>query len=63
MTIEDETGTANLIIFKNLFEKFRKEILHPRLLMVKASWSAEGEGHPCRREDVPRLYAYSADAK
>ncbi len=27
ITIEDETGVANLVVFQNLFEKYRKEIL------------------------------------
>ncbi len=36
MTIEDETGNANLVVFKNLFEDtYRKEILHSKLIMVQ----------------------------
>ncbi|WP_245917128.1 hypothetical protein [Mucilaginibacter yixingensis] len=35
MTLEDETGTTNLVVFPKLFDKFRKEILHARLLMVE----------------------------
>ncbi len=27
ITIEDETGFANLVVFQNLFETYRKEIL------------------------------------
>src|SRR5258706_1777790 len=33
ITLEDETGTANLVVFKNLFDKYRKAIIHSRLLM------------------------------
>jgi error-prone DNA polymerase len=37
MTIEDETGNANLVVFKNLFEEtYRKEILHSKLIMVQS---------------------------
>ena len=43
MTIEDETGFANLVIFQSLFEKYRKEILQSRLIMVEGKLQREGE--------------------
>ncbi|WP_353718674.1 OB-fold nucleic acid binding domain-containing protein [Dyadobacter sp. 676] len=43
ITIEDETGVANLVVFKSLFEKFRSEILTSRLLMVEGKLQIEGE--------------------
>jgi len=43
ITIEDETGNANLVVFENLFEKYRKEILQSRLLMVEGKLQIEGE--------------------
>src|SRR4029077_15269473 len=43
MTIEDETGVANLVIFEKLFEEFRKEILQSRLIMVEGRLQIEGE--------------------
>jgi error-prone DNA polymerase len=43
MTIEDETGFANAVIFESLFEKFRKEILQSRLIMVEGKLQIEGE--------------------
>jgi error-prone DNA polymerase len=44
ITIEDESGTANLIVFKNLFEtKYRREILQSKLLMVEGKLQKEGE--------------------
>jgi error-prone DNA polymerase len=43
MTIEDETGFANLVIFESLFEKYRKEILQSRLIMVEGKLQIEGE--------------------
>lgn len=43
MTIEDETGFANLVIFEKLFDEFRKEILQARLIMVEGKVQIEGE--------------------
>ena len=43
ITIEDETGIANLVVFKKLFDKYRKEILQSRLLMVEGRLQREGE--------------------
>ncbi len=43
ITIEDETGFANLVIFANLFEKYRKEILLSKLIMVEGKLQIEGE--------------------
>jgi error-prone DNA polymerase len=43
ITIEDETGTANLVVFQNLFNKYRKEIVHCYLLMVEGKVQKEGE--------------------
>jgi error-prone DNA polymerase len=43
MTIEDETGFANVVIFQNLFDKYRKEILQSRLIMVEGKLQIEGE--------------------
>jgi error-prone DNA polymerase len=43
ITIEDETGTANLVVFQNLFETYRKEVLRSKLLMVEGKVQKEGE--------------------
>jgi error-prone DNA polymerase len=43
MTIEDETGFANVVIFQDRFEKFRKEILQSRLIMVEGKLQIEGD--------------------
>ncbi len=43
MTIEDETGFSNLVIFESLFEKFRKEILQSKLIMAEGTLQIEGE--------------------
>ncbi len=43
ITIEDETGTANLVFFQKLFDQYRKEIIQSRLLMVEGQLQREGE--------------------
>ena len=43
MTIEDETGYANAVIFEKLFDEYRKEILQSRLIMVEGRLQIEGE--------------------
>jgi error-prone DNA polymerase len=41
--LEDETATANLVVFRDLFDKYRKEIIQSRLLMVEGKVQKEGE--------------------
>lgn len=43
ITLEDETGTANLVVYQKLFDKYRKEIIQSRLLMVEGKVQREGE--------------------
>ena len=43
MTIEDEFGFANLVIFEKLFDKFRKEILQSKLIMAEGKLQKEGD--------------------
>ena len=43
ITIEDETGASNLVVFQNLFDTYRKEILQAKLLMVEGKLQREGE--------------------
>jgi error-prone DNA polymerase len=43
ITLEDETGSANLVVFQKLFDKYRKEIIQSRLLMVEGQLQREGE--------------------
>jgi error-prone DNA polymerase len=35
MTLEDESGSANLVVWQQLFDRYRKEIVQSRLLMVQ----------------------------
>src|SRR6185312_11547768 len=41
ITIEDETGFANLVAFQGIFDQFRKEILQATLLMVEGKLQRE----------------------
>jgi len=43
VTIEDEFGFANLVIWANIFERYRKIILQSRLIMVSGKLQIEGE--------------------
>ncbi|HLO82991.1 MAG TPA: error-prone DNA polymerase [Chitinophagaceae bacterium] len=43
MTIEDETGFANLVIWETMFDKFRKEILQSKLIMIEGKLQIEGD--------------------
>jgi len=43
MTLEDETGQVNVILWSGLLEKFRKEVLGAALLAVYGVWQAEGK--------------------
>ncbi|MBT1701945.1 error-prone DNA polymerase [Chryseosolibacter indicus] len=56
ITIEDETGTANLVVFHQLFDQYRKEIIQSRLLMVEGQLQIEGE---VIHVIVKRCYNYS----
>ncbi|NJM26742.1 MAG: error-prone DNA polymerase, partial [Bacteroidia bacterium] len=43
ITLEDETGTLNLVVYGTLFDQYRKEIIQSRLLMAEGKVQREGE--------------------
>ena len=43
MTLEDETGQINLIVWKKLAEEFRAELLNARLLGIAGELQIEGK--------------------
>jgi error-prone DNA polymerase len=43
ITIKDETGFSNLVVWEKIFEKYRKEILQARLFMVEGKLQIEGD--------------------
>jgi error-prone DNA polymerase len=42
MTIEDESGVANIVIFQQLFEQYRRVILSAKLIMIEGTLQVEG---------------------
>jgi error-prone DNA polymerase len=42
VTLEDETGSVNVIIWPSLVEKYRREALGAELLAVNGTWQSEG---------------------
>ena len=57
VTLEDETGNINVIIWNNVLEKQRRELLQSRLLGVAVQIQREGEViHPV----AAKLFDYSA---
>ncbi|WP_042271251.1 error-prone DNA polymerase [Paraburkholderia heleia] len=43
MTLEDEAGSVNVIVWQSVLEKFRREALGSSLLAVYGVWQREGE--------------------
>ena len=43
MTLEDETGSCNVIVWQRLVQRHRKEVLSARLLGVLGELQREGE--------------------
>lgn len=43
ITIEDETGFANIVVWEKVFERDRRDIIQARLLMVEGKLQIEGE--------------------
>jgi error-prone DNA polymerase len=42
LTIEDETGLVNVIVWRDLVDKQRRELLHSSLLGIYGIWQREG---------------------
>jgi error-prone DNA polymerase len=47
VTLEDETGPVNVIVWKGLREQQRSELLNSRLLAVYGKWQHDRESHVC----------------
>ena len=43
VTLEDETGTVNVIVWRDLLERQRRELLGARLLAVEGTIERDGE--------------------
>jgi error-prone DNA polymerase len=42
VTLEDETGNVNVIVWQSVLEKYRREALNSALLAVYGTWQSEG---------------------
>jgi len=42
MTTEDETGLANIIIWQNVTERFRRAVIGSRLVVISGTTQREG---------------------
>jgi len=43
ITLEDETGIANLVVWPKIFEKFRRAVMASSMIAVRGSVQREGE--------------------
>lgn len=43
MTIEDETGVANILMWQKIFEKYRRTVLGSGMIGIKGKVQKEGE--------------------
>jgi error-prone DNA polymerase len=43
VSLEDETGVVQVIVWRRLRERFRQALLRSRLLAVRGTWQREGE--------------------
>lgn len=43
VTIEDETGSANIVVWENMFSRYRRELISARLFMVEGKLQKEKE--------------------
>ena len=43
LTLEDETGNSNIVVWADLVKRYRAQVLHARLLRVKGVIEKEGD--------------------
>ena len=68
ITLEDETGIANLVVTVPVFEKFRHVVLHAKLVLVMGRVEKEGEVihvlvHELERLELPAGVALPAKSR
>lgn len=44
LTLEDETGVANIVVWKDVYQRYRRAVIAGRLLRVRGKIQREGEG-------------------
>jgi len=43
LTLEDETGTVNIIVWRKIYEKFRRAVIAGRMLRITGRLQSEGD--------------------
>ena len=43
LTLEDETGTSNIVVWKNVYQRFRRAVVAGRLLRVTGTIQRDGK--------------------
>ncbi len=54
ITLEDESGIVNLVVWPDIFERFRAVVMGARLIEARGRVEYEGRGAPCDREPPRR---------
>lgn len=44
LTLEDETGSANIVVWRHVYQRFRRAVIAGRLVKVTGRLQREGEG-------------------
>lgn len=44
LTLEDESGTVQVVVWRGVQARFRQALLHGRLLAIRGQWQRQGEG-------------------
>ena len=57
VTLEDETGTANIVVWAKIFERFRRAVISGRCLKVTGRLQRDGEVIHVVAEDVEDISA------
>src|SRR3546814_708331 len=55
MTLEDETGIANAIVWPKVFEQWRREVLSARLVVVEGMLQKRSEEHTSELQSLMRI--------
>ena len=59
ITLEDETGIANLVVWPDVFEAQRRIVMGARLMVVHGVIQRDEDDHPRRRPQARGRHAYA----
>ena len=61
LTLEDETGNANVIIMPDIYEKYRRAVLEPRFIKVSGTVQNQDGIVHLRAESIEALMVTGAE--